>query len=388
MATKLEESTRTARKLGTGCMIFVVAILVINFVIGILTPEEVFNPWPTGPDNKFGTLTPLTFETLSLKEGSSPEYRIETTDGQLPKLLSLINVYKTKLPEQSLLARQDAVDTAAALGFGSNPSDIGETQLKWTRGTHSLVIDKLYKTLKLTTDYANDKEALQSYTVSPDTDTYVNTALGIFSGKPLLSIQPSSVETQVTYLKLDKNLTFKKAKSASDANFIRVDLFLQREAISIALTDEQKELLTDAQKEYLEENKIQATTLSENPNESLIYVILGGTNGSVIYELQYINWEISARGIYRATALSEAWENVKQNKGYLRYLLEVGEDPYAPYVPITVKEFLLTKVRIAYYLPKEYPTYIQPMYMFSGIAILEDSEKQAEFTFYYPAISQ
>jgi len=387
MATRLEESTKTARKLGVGCFVFVVAILVLNFIIGVLTPEEVFNPWPTGPDNRFGDLPALTFETIALKEGSSPTYRIETTDGQLPSLLTLVNVYETKLPEQSLLARQEAVDTASALGFGSAPQDIGETQLKWTNGARSLVIDKLYKTIKITTDYASDPGATLQYTVSPDPEQYISHALSIFQGKTMMSVSSLQVDTQATYLKLDKNNTFHRAKSASDANFVRVDLFMKREAISTLLTDAQIELLTDTQKEYVEKNRIQAKTLSENPTESVMFVILGGQNTSTIYELQYINWELSERGIYRSTSVAEAWENIKQNKGYLRYLLEVGGDPYTPYIPLGVKEFLLTSVKMAYYCPTEYPQYLYPVYLFSGIAIFDDDNKQAEFTYYYPAVN-
>lgn len=391
MATRLEESTKTAKRLGVGCVVVIIGVLIFNFVSGFFTPEpEPINPWPQYPLNEFGELSQeLSFDALETVNPSQVEYKLETEDGKLPQVnpSSVVNVYKTMTPHQSLSALDEAIATAASLGFTGSYQAISDTELKWQKGAKTLNVDKLFRTVRLRTNYANDVTAKKNYTISPDTSGYANNARQILKGANIFPIELENSIPKVTLLKLDQNNNLRLAKSASDANFVRVDFYKQVERLVPSLPPEIIAELSEDEINDLLEQTLYSDVLSDDPNSSPIYVIMGGKGGSqYVYELNYINWDLEESSTYQLVPLEEAWSQVQQNNGTLRFLLESGEDPYKPYVPLEVASYYLTDVEISYYTPRIYTEYIQPLYVFKGIALLADTDTQAEFIIYYPAL--
>jgi hypothetical protein len=386
MSSRLEESTKTAKKIAIGCLALVVFVLLFNFASRLFKkPAPPYNPYPTIVDKKFGVLPPLIFESLKLAEISKAEFKLDTTDAKLPTFYSIINVYKTKIPKQSLTAQDDAVASAEALGFTGSPQVISSTELKWTSGTRTFKINKLYKTATITTDFANDQRAKQKHNVYPNEETYIQSAKNFLKSAGLFpSDYAANGTNSLAYLKLDQNNRFVSAGSSSEASFVRVDFYRRMNEFTLTYpakaTEEQKKLIYSKQK-FCDQ-------VTSNPKIGLIYLIIGGENGvGDIYEMSYTNWEIQDTATYSLTPVKDAWEQVQQNKGTLRYLNIPNGNPTDEYIPLKVQTFFLNNVEIIYYSSPEYIQYIQPLYKFSGLAQIEGSSRpDKEFIIYYPAI--
>jgi hypothetical protein len=389
MASNLEKSTQQAKKIGIGCIILIVVVLLANFIRGLFQEEPLpCNPYPTTATSDFGQLGLLEFNFLKLGEGSNPEYKIETVDGQLPSISKLAYVYKTKVPRHSFTSHDEAVAIADELGFKSEPNATSSTMLQWKEGTKTLNIEKLLKTVSLTTNFKKDEEALANHTILPDAEPYVTTAESILSRAGLLPTDYSGAQTKVTYLKMNQNYEFVRADSSQDANFVRVDL--QRPLDY--LTPEFINRCTKSEQEQIEENpsayKKEAYELTDNPEEGMIYMILSGTRGTAsLNVLQYTNWEIESTSTYNLVELKDAWESVTNGGGYLTSLYRMNDNPYRDYSPINIVTFYLTDAELAYYSSIEYIEYFQPFYKFTGIATKEgETDPDFNFTYYYPAL--
>jgi len=385
MTSKLEKSTKSSKKIILGCLIFVVLILTTNFIINAFKkPPPPFNPYPTSAEKGFGDLPKLDFESVAISENSKPEFKIETSDGTLPTLPTIVNVFKTKTPRQSLTAEDEANEIANSLGFNENAIPITPTETKWVNSTKELIINKLYNTVSITTNYQKDKQALAKHEIFPDSSVYSKTAISYLKAADILPESYKEGESNiVTYLKLNQSYNFEKANSAEDANFVRVDFFRDIETVSVEFPERLSQKEINKWLEYRFFSKLN----TDNPSEGLIYIILGGTRGiNDIYELSYVNWELEDKTTYYLVTAEDAWNQVKEGKAYLESLLETNANPFQTYSPYDVNSFLLTDVKIIYYSSKSYLPYIQPLYKYSGVATLNNDDKQLEFIFYYPAI--
>lgn len=384
MASRLEEATGTAKKMIIGCGIIVVIILLYTFISRLIKSEPPpYNPLPTVADYAFGQLPNIEFESIEIDDRSSPSFKLDTQDGRLPSFYPVINVHKTKTPHQSLTAQDDALAKAKALNFQGAPKTISSTELKWTNGARTLKINKLYNTAEITTDYTKDELAGQDHGIQPDYNIYINAAKNILSGANLLPLAYEEGKTAATYLTLNNKKELRRAKSASDANFVRIDFFKRMESLTPIIPLYTAE---EVQESYLELTEY-AYLSSHNPNEGLIYVVLGGTNAAQdVYELKFTDWEIETYATYYLSPIQDAWDKIQQNEGYLRYLMEPNADPNEPYTPLSVNEYWVTNIGIAYYSSIDYIDYIQPVYKFSGIAMLAYDNTKADFVFLYPAV--
>lgn len=387
MASRLEESTATAKKLLMGCAALVVVILLFTFISRLLKKEPPpYNPLPQVAEQDFGQLPVLEFESLQLANSSKPSYKIDTKDGYLPSFYPIVNVYKTKTPHQSLTAHDDAVATAVALGFTSAPQVISSTELKWTNGARTLKINKLYGSVEITCDYAKDPKAQNPHDIGPDYNLYINNAKRILENANIFPEGYEDGKSAITYLTLNPKKALKVASAASDADFIRIDFFKKAESLTPIIPSSYSEEARLAMKTDYTQYAYYTTS---NPKQGQLYIILGGLAASLdIYELKFTDWKIASTSTYYLSSVTDAWEKIQSDIKYLRYLAKPNVDPYEPYTPLAVEEFRLTNVEIVYYTSYEFIDYIQPLYKFSGIALLEDTKENADFIFYYPSVKQ
>lgn len=388
MASQLEKSTELAKKLGIGCLILIVLVLVINFIVGLFKqPEPPYDPYPKYAQEEFGTLPALEFESLPLTENSSPEYKIETTDGKLPDLPPIVFVYQTKTPRQSLTAEDDANEIAKSLNFQDESRPISDTEVEWTQGGRVLTINKLYNTVTIRTAYQRLAPEDRTNEIEPYENSYISSATSYLKQAGLFpaNYQEDNLNSLI-YLKLNSDFELIQAKSAQDADFVRVDFFQNYESVGVTIPPGS----SDKEKEKYESYRIYSQTVLDNPYEGAISIVIGSTsNKNKIYELSYTDWELEDRSTHYLIDENEAWEQVQKGNGYIRTLKEVNSNPFAGYTPQDIKSFLLTDVEIVYLFPKTYNKYIQPIYQFSGIAKRQDSEAtDLEFNIYYPAVKQ
>jgi len=391
MPSQLEASTKSAKKLAVGCGIIIVIILLYGFISPLFRSDPPpCNPYPSTEARKYKDLPILEFESLQLEQETQPEYKIDTVDQTLPIFHSILNVYKTKTPRQSLTAHDEAIELARSIGFRADEQNISATEMRWMQDGKTLNVDKLYKTAHLETDYSKNQYATGPHTILSDSNPYISTAQNFLNKTSLLpSTEIEDATKTVTYMKLNDNYELVKAKSPSDAGFVRVDFFTKLVGTSPIYSSQ----CTEAEQTQIEENSGEYTKKYEvktlEPFKSDIFVVLGGTGGfNDLYELRVVSWERESYSTYKLVTTAEAWEKVRAGEGALRSIYEINSDPFQPDTSLEIETLLLTDVDIIYYTTEEYIQYLQPVYEFKGIGQIKDSDNLANFTIYYPAIKQ
>ena len=146
---------------------------------------------------------------------------------------------------------------------------------------------------------------------------------------------------------------------------------------------------------------VQGNIYLDNPKQGSLHIIVANSSStqiqvdsndksnSKIREYGYINIDISEeKSVYSLRTYEEAWQDVQEGRGYLKYLIKQGTDPLADYTPLNVKRFIVDpdKSRLGLYAPGSWTGYLYPIYVFEGIAELSDGST-ADFVFYARAIN-
>ena len=103
----------------------------------------------------FGKLPALEIPQLPLKEGSSPEYVVDTKTGRLPTdIPDRAKVYKIILPPPTHLAGERAQTLATELGFSEEPQKLSSSDYFWEKAEEgkTLKINIITGRLSLETD--------------------------------------------------------------------------------------------------------------------------------------------------------------------------------------------------------------------------------------------
>ena len=380
MASRLEDTTVKARKLSVGCIIAVVVIAVVSLLIKLLEPApERPDLYPTIAQTKFGSIEKLEIPSLELL-GTNPTYTMDTS--KIPyTYLNVLNVYKTQQPRQSLTAQEDAENIARTLGFNTQPLLVTESLLQWKEGARTLEIDKYYWTIKLTTNYLSNEVLDKDFSYTPNLSNYTVNASDV-----IRSIgETVYTKTKANFMRIDANGELVTAQSSQEADLVRVDFFDSKEAIPLLIPTTPE--LTEEELKTYEQYRIFGDILPENPNQGLIYVVIGQSKSStIVYELQVINWRLSDSSTYQVININEAKNKVLEGKGSLVSLTQTDNDLYREYTPLDIEEFLINSISIGFNNSKEYTQYLQPVYVFKGKALLTNSNAEADFTILYPAI--
>ena len=109
-----------------------------------------------------------------------------------------------------------------------------------------------------------------------------------------------------------------------------------------------------------------------------------------IIQLNYTDWNIATIGYsqpYSIMPVSTAWQDVKSQNSYAKlvYIAPKGSDPLFSLQEVKVSTFDVQNISLAYYDDTNSQKYIQPIYVFNGVATLSNGIL-ADFYFYVPAI--
>jgi len=403
MAT-LSETTNGTRKFFLGCVGLIIFLIIGNFFIKFIQTSNI-----TGPDtniygdNYFGDLPEIKIPSLALTADSKPQYRLETENGRLPEFTNVAYVYKYKTPRQTLTSKEESIELAKTLGFEGDPEETTSTELRWTSNQNSkvLVIDKITKSIKLFTDFTkpNDSRDIKAFT--PSTSVYEN-ALKSYAVN-VLTPDYKFAKTTSSYLVFDENGKLKKSISPDRTMVSLVNIYKRFEL------DPHKQLTSDE----ITQNKIDQTKLTEvlgnNPKLNETRGMVGLKVPEQVYLLQSNNWEVDydiekdsevntlstltgfstkKRGIYEIYNSSEAWDQLQKGNGSLTYLKKTDNDILDfDYVPMNVSAYEIYSISLKYYESPALQEYLEPIYVFTGGAILKDNTK-ADFVMYLPAIKR
>jgi len=384
----LMQVTTTARRFVVGCLVFLLLAIVYQVVRDRIVSPGTLTPGTSDPflaaNNLFGKDLPaLSLESLSLAEGSTPEFGVENRFGEFPKN---VNVYKVLKPRERFGTVETGEEVAGRLAFTGPFAKLSETELQWKSATRTLTFEKVLKRWKFETNYSSDAKAQATHKINPDKDAYESGAKTVLSSVGLRIEELERSNGEVYFMNLE-NGQLKEVSSPSSADFAQVQLFWQR----VVATPKDKIFVAGTSVPN-ETAPIVGNVYRENPVLGSSTVILSdaGTSIDNLYAFELTQWEIDpVSGVYAIITPEEAWDKVQKGEAFLRQLVRNGKSPLGLYEPLVVKRFVTSNedVSIGYFESTNYSEYELPIYVFKGRAELADGG-EAEFVFYVDALKR
>ncbi len=293
------------------------------------------------PDTKFGILPYPDFPNSAVSS-SNFSYSLDTSTGNLPKLGvdvgfdKIMKVYFIPKSYASLLSPQKSQELANKFNIPSNPQILSETKYSFSQGGKNLNVDLD------TNNFVYTKEASISSKITLDEDEKL--VLGfesILSNLGVLNDDLKKGRTKVILLKNDGK------------NLIPTTLRTEAQAAQISLWVQ---------------NIDKKSIFTPEFNKGLVYGIVSPSASDLenYLTLQFSNYPIdsSTYATYSIKTAEAAYNDLKTGKGVV--ILQ----PLKPQVSIS-------SVYLGYYLPNNYTSYLQPIYVFEG----------QNFVAYIPAIT-
>jgi len=371
MSTLTETAENTKKY---GCIFLLLLGGWITIRTGWKIYKAVINPpKPVIIYGQFGKLPVLPLVGLKLESGSTPTYSLETTAGTLPAGLPVaLPVYKTKTQAWTFMSEKRARDLASKIGFtGLNEKTSSPTLFYWKDAETGaeLRVNTVTGKLTIETPLAVIEDKVKPGQ-APTAEAAKGQALG-FLRQQWEVPKDYNDGTQTTILAKAENGQLNQAETPYEAELVRVDLFRQ-----ITLGEEKK-------KSY--------PILGPNPRQGLISLLVAGTNfkiGGSIPRVTYTYWvmDTTAPGLYPLKPVANAYQELRDGKGYITYLNLKKHNPFAAYTPLRLARILIRDVKLAYFDSESQPKFLQPIYVFEGAAFTTNSE-EAEYVAYVPAVS-
>lgn len=326
--TKAVKISKNVLKYGS---IGIVTILFARFLLNTsITIYKNLNPPPPPPPTVgFGKLPALAFPD---RETKPQEYRLETATGKLPSFEDRAKVFFIPETAPSLLTDQAVKEIAQNLGFTGQPSILDARTYRWSKNIpliSTITIDALDNTFTMYTDFLTRPELLIDAQL-PDDFEGVATLKNFISRAGLLHSDIATVSGSIEYLK-SLGTTLEPALSYSDAEFMRVDIF----------------------RRPIDQLYPMVTENGRGTVSALIAGALGGEQSIVEIEYKHRAIDYIDTETYPLRSVSDAWQLVQANEGYVINPQEVSE--------VVVRE-----VTLGYYDSLEPQAYLQPVYIFSG----------------------
>ena len=311
-----------------GIFLGVVILLYILFKGGTLFRNVFFPKPPPAPVQAFGKLPHLNFPK---KSDEGIQYTVNTVDGQLPKLVSKVDVYKLATTEPDLLALQNAKNTLDSLNFVENQIKRSDTVYQWTQSRTGIVInyDIVTKNFTISSNYLTNPSLVATSLlpsekdIAGDISTYLQTIDSAISNIDF-------DKTKIEFLELQSG-SLVGAQNLGNARLARVTL--------------------------VQKNIGDIPTIYDTSEDSLMsFIISYPANTFQLLDGTFYNYQIdeSQKTDYPIKTSEQALEDLKAGNGYIIN-------------PQNLTNIDITNVELKYYLPKESNGYLLPVIVFTGI---------------------
>lgn len=345
MASLTQTAYYSRRIIKYGSIAIVVLLILRSGFIAFRTYWKAAHPPPPpAPNVRFNKLPALKFPdrsnlpTITLK--------LETISGKLPALPGQAKVYFVPKPSKGILVWDNAKAWGKSLGFDLPPEEVTLYDYRFISDALPktvLEVNVLSRNFTITFDWKNNLDII-SQTTTPSENQAISLVRGFLQRAQSLSADLADGPSEVIYLKYaDNNLI--KALFTSEANFVRVNLFL-RDIDSLRV-------------------------LPPNPKEANISALLTSANTPLrgILNLKFTHSSISENNFatYPLKDANVAWTQLAGGRGFIANL---GNNPDGK---VTVRNAYL-----AYFDSEEQQDFLQPIVVFEG---------DNDFYAYVPAIS-
>lgn len=317
------------------------------------------NPPPEPPPTVgFGKLPQLRLPSLPIE--GTPTYILDTATGALPEFDDRAKVVAITGSQPTLLGEEKARDLAKDLDFGREGTlspDKKTLTFQDVPDGRTLAVDVTTQNFNLSTRL--DRIRLLPKGSAPPGPEATKKAQEILARQGLLKFG-FETGSQTTLFRAAGPDTAAEVGSISEAHFTEVNFFRSLTEVSAQAYP----------------------ILPPDPRQGIIQVwVTTGLRPEILnilritYRAQETKLDKTRVETYPLRNVSEAWEEIKNRQG----VAFVGTK-----APLTAVQ--ITRVELAYFEDPIYQKYLQPIYVFSGVAKGTDNQ-EAEFIAYSQAVS-
>lgn len=345
----LTEAAAFFKKFFKYALIGLAALVALWFTVGYaISIFKQANPTKETPTVRFGKIS-----KPSLPSTTAPgiSFVLDTVDGKLPLLPTVLPVYEFVFPTPNLLDLDRTKAFAADFGFTAAPKTTDNQNYTFTdpKLPQQLIVNDVTKNFSLTTNLSDP--TVVKTPPSSSVDEIAAAARDILKSHNLLKDDLSDSQASVTYKKISGS-SLVTAGSISDANFVRVDI--PRDGVAGYPIVEPK------------------------VNESLVYLILSGgiQERTSLIETGFTYWPylVDSSSTYPVLSSQAAWDAIK-----------AGQATLISPTQANFSEVRVRDIKIAYYEAAIYQPYLQPVFLITGFASPQGSG-EIPVTFYLPAV--
>jgi|GEM_PF-7069562 len=390
--SKLSRTTKKFRRYVIYFLVFAIVVIIIQSIYRYITSDQDIG----GPNSSqyayvnelFGEISYPSISSMSVSDESTPSFSIS---GQFSESAGSVNVYKVNKPRETLGNSKKAQEIADNLNLGTS-YELNGIILTWRSPNKELLeYNKLTNDVRFVNEGINIATLRKNKPNFLDIEKINNEVSSIVRDLSQINFG-SQQDARMSYL-LSAGGGYQTTEIPENADFIRTDFYIYKEIVSTrALTRAQEQDPTTIRTESISarlylDNPTQGTTNIITSNQELSQFRNDESNDQ-IREFNELGIDISEEvATYSLRTFEQAWEDVQDGKAFLKYLVKQGEDPLDPYEPTNVKRFIVDpeKSKLGFFTTQEWTVYIFPIYVFEGIAELQDGTT-AEFIFYAKAI--
>jgi hypothetical protein len=329
------------------------------------------------PEAKWGKLPTLKMPSVTIE--GSPQYILDTVNGNLPTFQDRIKVFPIIEPSTTLLSEQGIQKLAGDLGFVGSYTKVSTSGRRWVDGTNQRTFDANTITKNFTLETTLSKLASISSSTASITDSDATGMVSTFiKSKTLMnSTDIDNLYTSTLSVQIILGNLREIKPVPTPPKIIKVDVY--RNLLYSPATTNRKATIY----------KI----IGPNPKDSLINFYV--TNNSNIFKFPTINftyWEVNYKdgSEYYLSNISTVWQAIQQNQGIIAYARTKSGDFFVSQNNIAIGKVEIRDIYLAYYEPKELSKYLQPIYVFEGQfetkAQLGKLSEQGEIVIYFPAV--
>lgn len=399
MSSNLSKSTSMVRKGVIGFVIFAIVVLLLQFIMNTLTGEET-DPGPSVVSRSayeseslaFSKLPKPQVDSLTLAPNTRAIFSLSNNQ-RLPEFPPVVRVYEIQPLAEKLGDADRARQTAVELGFAAKESRLIDDTLYWEIDglTRSLTYHKVQKEWNYEVDLAKDPATAENIELSEDTEFYQELNYRLLASLKIDTEYFSDGIAKVDFININLADVYTTAEVKDDARYVRVALFKSLRAATL------KDSYRPSSNDDVIYDDLDAVVRKFDYISGPANIVVQGEvkdPDTDYVRFDYKDYDYGDFGVYPAITAEQAWDNIQANMGYLIWLRPQDKDQFEEYDQLSVSEFIadVDRTQIVYIEPdnriasEEWTHYLQPYYMFEGVANLTDGRK-AEFVFIIEAVN-
>jgi hypothetical protein len=328
MATLTEVSVVARKVIKFGAIALVVLILFPGLAKIVKAIYLKINPPPPPPPTvRYGKLPKIEFPTTSAE--ATPEYKLETIQGGLPKLPNTARAYVVGINKSRLLTLERVKQKVLTLGFLNEPTQTDEQTYLFTHPKvgSRLSYNVVSGSFSYNYDWTRDKDIPTAHDI-PIGTAAIEQAKSFLNSVGSLSDDLVSGNGKFVYLVASGSAVI-PTDSVYDANFVRVDLFRS------------------------DKDKMPIVTVGGDT--SPIEVMLSGLpepKRVIQANFQYSQVLDNDFATYPLITVQQAWNQLVAGQAFI--------------AKRTLPNVTVRKVSLAYFESNQPQKFLQPVYLFEG----------------------